>query len=109
MCSSFDVKLVDTLAEALQANTTLSDLALTAVAFGESGACSLAELLNRNTTLSKLDLSGSGLGPSGATVLAGALMQPNASLRSLILLGTQQAAPSADFENTDHMTARMME
>ena len=83
-----DMMMVDLgaieLAEALETNTTLTDLILDNNKIGDEGAKAIAEALKTNTTLINLKLSTNIIGDEGAYALAEAL-KTNTTLTDLIL------------------------
>ena len=72
------------LAEAIQTNSTLTVLHLSENIIADAGATALAKAIQRNSMLTVLDLSDNGIADGGATALAEAI-QTNSSLRVLDL------------------------
>ena len=83
------------LAEALQTNTTLTDLSLSSNRLDAAVAAALANALQVNTTLTQLNLSCGNLGAAGADALANALLT-NTTLTQLYLSCGNLGAAGAD-------------
>ena len=94
-----DVAAAEVLGAALETNTILTDLHLSANDLGPAGAESVTAALAKNTTLKHLDLSANGLGPAGAESVAKAL-EKNRTLRALNLSGNNLGSSSADSLST---------
>ena len=82
------------LAEALQTNTTLTELYLPSNKFDAAGVAALANALQVNTTLTQLYLSCGSLGEAGADALANAVLT-NTTLTHLYLPSENLGAASA--------------
>ena len=76
------------LAKAVEINSTLKRLELCGNVTGDSGAAALAKAVEMNSTLTHLHLSGNGIGESGATALAQAI-EINSTLTQLYLSGNE--------------------
>ena len=81
LLSEADVVL---LTEALNVNSTLTELVLFDNSIGDQGASGLAEALKANSTLAELHLYGNGIGDQGASDLAEAL-KVNSTLTELVM------------------------
>jgi hypothetical protein len=64
----------DTLADALNANTSVTYILLGSNAIGDEGASALADALEVNMTVTTIDLRNTSIGDEGASALADALM-----------------------------------
>ena len=94
-----DVAAAEVLGAALETNTILTDLHLSANDLGPAGAESVTAALGKNTTLKHLDLSANELGPAGSESVAKAL-EKNRTLRALNLSGNNLGSSSADSLST---------
>ena len=87
------------LSDAIQVNTTLTNLDLSWNIIGDSGAASLSDAIKVNTTLTNLNLSWNGIGDSGAASLSDAI-KVNTTLTNLNLswngIGDSGAASLSD-------------
>jgi hypothetical protein len=72
--------------EALQANTTLTQLSLNGNELGDASGCALAVVLQANTTLRQLDLGGNELGVESGKAMVEAL-KTNTTFRTVTLDG----------------------